>query len=105
MTTSAAIVARDHVNLMISNDDSGEAFARVVLGLGRALRDLRIDLTGLPPAFLISPFFNGFLQAVWDEDVALLEDAKQIQWQPEFEFQAEAIRRWTETFKPAPAEA
>jgi hypothetical protein len=62
--------------------------------------NLLIDLHKLPVELLISPFFNAFLQTVHDERPELLDKARAVRWDAEFDFQDENIRSWMTEFHP-----
>ena len=81
--------------------DEGERLAKALLDNPQFnwARDL-VDLTGCDSALLISAFFNAFLQTVHDRDARLLDQARQIQWQLEFDFQQENVSTWMKDFEP-----
>jgi len=62
--------------------------------------DLEIDLTACTPALLISAFFNGFLQEVFEKKKMILDDARKIKWHLQFPFQNDNVKRWMSDFKP-----
>ncbi len=62
--------------------------------------DLEVDLQALPAGMLISAFFNGFLQHVYEQREQLLEAARKIRWDVKFDFQRENIALWMKNFKP-----
>lgn len=86
--------------------DEGAAFARHLLEVvdeaGVELRDVTVDLRGLPHAMIISAFFNSFLQEVHDRRASALEAARSIAWSPAFDFQRGLIAGWAEEFSPQP---
>ena len=81
--------------------DEGKKFADALLSRENVpWRDLEIDLSACAPALLISAFFNGFLQEVFEKNAAVLDDARQIRWHLQFPFQSENVKRWMRDFKP-----
>jgi len=101
------ILAHEHVFSGFPPTE-GTKFADVVLELvkGGDKRDILIDLSGLPPAMLISAFINGFLQRIYVTDESFLDHARAIQWQTKFDFQRENVERWVNDFRPVvPASA
>lgn len=62
--------------------------------------ELTIDVSKCAAALLISAFFNGFLQEVYDRRSDLLGEAKGISWELQFPFQLENVKRWINDFKP-----
>jgi hypothetical protein len=80
--------------------DEGKRLADELLRQQVEWRDLEIDVTGCPPALLISAFFNGFLQEVFDRNATLLDAARKVTWDLQFTFQSENVRRWMKDFKP-----
>lgn len=82
--------------------EEGRKLARTLLEDKRTVWDeLEIDLSGLAPALLISAFFNGFLQEVFDRNSALLSKARQIHWGLQFSFQKTNVDSWMTHFKPS----
>ena len=81
--------------------DEGRKLADALLAdKGTVWDDLEIDLSGLAPALLISAFFNGFLQEVFEKNAALLDKARQIRWGLQFPFQKTNVDTWMTHFKP-----
>ncbi len=80
--------------------EEGARLADELLRRGTDFSDLEIELQGLPASLIISAFFNGFLQRVFEKSADLLPLAKQIQWNPKFDFQRENIGQWMKDFKP-----
>lgn len=78
----------------------GERLASMLIESQVLTDGLQIDLEGCPPALLISAFFNGFLQRIFEQDSGKFETAKGIQWRAEFDFQNKNIREWVEKFQP-----
>lgn len=78
----------------------GERLADALLEENRLADGLTIRLDGCPPALLISAFFNGFLQRVYEQDRSKFESAKAVRWIAEFDFQNENIRKWISEFEP-----
>lgn len=66
--------------------------------------DLELDVSGLAPALLISAFFNGFLQHIYDRESGLLEKAKRVHWILQFPFQQANVDTWMSYFKPSRAD-
>lgn len=64
--------------------------------------DLTVDVQKLPSGLLISAFFNGFLQRIYDKRSELLEKARATKWILLFPFQRENVSRWMADFKPNP---
>ncbi|MEZ4297741.1 MAG: hypothetical protein R3B70_22480 [Polyangiaceae bacterium] len=64
--------------------------------------DVTIDVQKLPSGLLISAFFNGFLQRIYDTQPELLEKARSVRWILKFAFQRENVSRWMADFKPNP---
>lgn len=62
--------------------------------------DLHVDLTSLPAGLLISAFFNGFLQCIFEKAPNLLDKARKTDWKLKFDFQRDNVRRWMDDFKP-----
>jgi len=82
-------------------EEMGATFAKRLLADGNIeIPDLQVDLHGLPSRLLISAFFNGFLQAVHELAPEELDNARNIQWLPRFEFQRRTIQTWMDTFTP-----
>lgn len=80
--------------------DEGKKLATALLGRELHWDDLEIDVAGLAPALLISAFFNGFLQEVFDRNQSLLNKAKKVKWILQFPFQREHVDTWMTHFKP-----
>jgi hypothetical protein len=82
--------------------DAGAHLARRLIADGEIRRwdELEIDLMGCPPSLLISAFFNGFLQEVWDGKPDLLDQARKIKWKLSFDFQRDSVKQWMRDFKP-----
>ncbi|WP_372717335.1 hypothetical protein [Novipirellula sp.] len=78
----------------------GERLADALLKDDLLTDGLVISLDGCSPALLISAFFNGFLQRVYEQDRAKFESAKRIEWKAEFDFQNANIRKWVNKFEP-----
>lgn len=78
----------------------GERLACALLEERLLSEDLQIDLTDCPPALLISAFFNGFLQHVYEQSADHFDAAKQVRWNAEFDFQNENIQDWVRNFEP-----
>ena len=64
---------------------------------------LTIDVSDLPSSLLISAFFNGFLQRVYDTNPGVFGQSRNITWKLAFDFQRKNVARWMEVFKPQPA--
>jgi len=62
--------------------------------------DLEIDVRWLPPALLISAFFNGFLQQVYATNPDILPKARQVRWLLRFAFQNANFEKWMVSFQP-----
>ncbi len=62
--------------------------------------DLSVNLEKCAAALLISAFFNGFLQEVYDKRRELLPAARKIDWELQFPFQRDNVARWMKDFKP-----
>jgi hypothetical protein len=62
--------------------------------------DLAIDISKLPPALLISAFFNGFLQEIYDRRRELLDRDRRVRWNVQFDFQLENVAKWMRDFRP-----
>ena len=62
--------------------------------------DLLVDLWHTPPGTLISAFFNGFLQRVFEVNPERLPQARALQWDVKFPFQKENVARFMADFKP-----
>jgi hypothetical protein len=59
-----------------------------------------VDVHHLPPGLLISAFFNGFLQRVFEKRPARLSDAREVKWILAFGFQRENVAEWMKSFIP-----
>ncbi len=81
--------------------DEGARLAHHILEKHRDKLDkIVVSLRGLPPALLISAFFNAFLQHIADKAPELLGAARALKWELAFDFQAENVQRWMRDFKP-----
>lgn len=63
--------------------------------------DEEVVLLWLPPAMLISSFFDAFLTQIHDKQPSLLGTARSTRWVAKFDFQKENIARWMKEFMPA----
>ena len=81
--------------------DQGKILAEQLLQ-DNSLRwdDLQIDLGGIPASLIISAFFNGFLQEIYDRRSADLEKARKLYWVVPYDFQKKSIEKWVREFKP-----
>lgn len=61
---------------------------------------LTVDARGLPPSLLISAFFNGFLQGIFESRPGDLDRAKKVKWSVDFDFQVKNIALWVQKFRP-----
>lgn len=78
----------------------GVRLAEALLGEGVDLSQVEVDLATLPAELLISPFFNAFLQTVYDREPSLLEQARRVHWHVAYDFQRENIKCWMHEFVP-----
>ena len=78
----------------------GERLADALIAQCVIADDLTIKLEGCPPALLISAFFNGFLQRIFEQNSSKFGAAKKVKWVAEFEFQNDNIRKWVAEFEP-----
>lgn len=67
--------------------------------------DLVIDATGLPASLLISAFYNGFLQHVYEQNPSALGQARKVKWTLAFQFQTDNAAKWVAEFEPVDAQA
>ena len=79
------MIVKDHVPIGFP-PSTGALLAVVVLEQGLE-GDLGLDVRGLPAALLITGFYNGFLQRVYETRPDLLETARSIKWVTDFPFQ------------------
>lgn len=78
----------------------GRSLAQAALAREEPLDALTIDMGGCPNSLMISPFFNAFLQAIFDQrGEAGLMQAKSIKWKAEFPFQLDLISDWVGHFE------
>ncbi len=81
--------------------DEGEELARALLGKADLdFYSLTVDLTHCDSALLISAFFNAFLQEIFNQRPDLLDVARKIDWELEFDFQRENVGEWMHDFQP-----
>jgi hypothetical protein len=81
--------------------DEGKRLAEELLCRdGLNFRTLSVDLTECDSAMLISAFFNAFLQTVHEQVPARLDEAREIAWELEFDFQRENVAEWMKDFEP-----
>ncbi len=83
--------------------DEGKRLADDLLARDINWRDLTIDVSSCSPSLLISAFFNGFLQEIFERKASLLDDARLVKWRFKFSFQEENVARWMREFAPVPA--
>lgn len=62
--------------------------------------DLTVDLRGCPSGLLISAFFNAFLMQVHESQSDLLDEARNINWRLDFDFQQHNVGQWMREFQP-----
>jgi hypothetical protein len=80
--------------------EEGAKLAEVLMGPGYSVQGASVDLRKCPAGLLISAFFNAFLQRVHEKDPALLDAARKIHWELEYDFQKQNVARWMQDFKP-----
>lgn len=78
----------------------GERLADALIAQCVIADDLTINLEGCPPALLISAFFNGFLQRIFEQENSRFDAATKIQWVADYDFQNENICKWVAEFEP-----
>jgi hypothetical protein len=61
---------------------------------------LEVDLTECDSALLITAFFNAFLQTVHEVAPTRLDEAREIVWDLEFDFQRENVSELMKDFVP-----
>ena len=79
-----------------SPSDEGHKLAEAILTNNIKLEGLIIDLHGVRPSVLISPFFHSFMVHMVDN--GLLPEAKAIRWLAEHDFQEDNIKRWIQAY-------
>lgn len=79
--------------------DEGGRLADHLLHRNLDWTNLQVDLTNLPPALLISGFFNGFLTAIHRKRPDLLDQAKRIDWLLDHDFQRQHVARCMKHFE------
>lgn len=81
--------------------DEGKRLAEELLRKdGLCFPELAVDLTECDSALLISAFFNAFLQTIHEKAPTRLDDAREITWDLEFDFQRENVAEWMKDFEP-----
>lgn len=76
----------------------GIRLAENLINLDLDWNDLEIDMRRVDAAMLISPFFNSFLQTIYEKN--LFENVRRIKWNMEFNFQQESVLEWIRIFEP-----
>lgn len=94
------INATEIVGVGFPPDEGKKLAARLLSADGTNWDDLEIDVTTLAPSLLISAFFNGFLQTIFDKSAPLLEQARKVRWRLRFDFQKANVEKWMKHFKP-----
>lgn len=94
------IRASDHVGVGFPPEEGKRLAAALLANPRFDWSSLRIDLTSLAPALLISSFFSSFLQEIYDQRKDLLKFARTARWIAKFPFQEDMIERWMEAFTP-----
>lgn len=93
------VIAKNYVGAGFPPEE-GAKFARVLLSKETDWNDLTIDVRDLPASLIISAFFNGFLQRIFNERPAVLPQARRIKWELAYPFQQENVARWMKDFEP-----
>lgn len=65
--------------------------------------ELTIDVRASSPSALLSGFFNGFLQHVFEGSPGDLDAARSVRWRLTYDFQRENAARWMKDFEPQTA--
>ncbi len=71
--------------------DEGKRLARALLDQETEWESLQIDVSRLVPVTLVSSFFGGFLQEIYEQRKDVLLTARKIKWLTEFPFQQSVI--------------
>ncbi|MDZ4684639.1 MAG: hypothetical protein SH850_06070 [Planctomycetaceae bacterium] len=96
-----ALNARTIVGTGFPTDEGRKLAKHLLSNPPGPLDELDIDLRSCSPVLLISAFFNGFLQQVYESAPQMLDAAKAVSWGLKHKFQQDNVARWMQEFRPS----